>query len=401
MNLKNLFNISFERLRDGTFLNYTERRSGTSFGGSDCLELALNNPVLTTLINIRGNALGQFDFFHVDEKGERKDSFFDELISNPNPFQSKEDFLKEMEWRLICDGWVFQKPYGATGYDPTAIYNLSAANITFNKDLDRSLIFTKEDIELFKETSFTYRDLNTDTGMTIGDIIPFYDVASGLKGNPIKSPSRLTSIIKSITNIGSSLDAQNILLGQIGREMVYKERMNNEYANAVRTSDDDKKDMRYKWSLRSRGNKDRTVIADKEFGWKALHTSPKDVGFEEIVSINANLIGQALEVSNSVYKAYMQGDTFQNQNTGLLAFYQNTMQVRADNIAKSWSDKFGIKIKASCAHLPVMQESENLKIDSLLKVTQAIRNLQQAGFTTDEANEYLVDNGLRNIRNNE
>ena len=97
----------------------------------------------------------------------------------------------------------------------------------------------------------------------------------------------------------------------------------------------------------------------------------------------------------------MKGDTFENQNQGLLGFLQGTMQARADNLARSWGSYFGIKIKASCEHLPVMAQIEETKVDRILKISQAVRNLTQGGLTTDQATQYMVDNGLKIIEDGE
>lgn len=393
------FRIGWERLKNGTWLNYERNSLQASWSNDANLKIALANPVLSTLINIRADYLSQFNFFEVDDKGEKiENSDFNTLIKNPNPYQSKEDFIKELEWLLICSGWCYQLPYGATGLSTSYMYNLSPANITFNKQLKRSIIQKSSDVKELGKHSFTYKDLDTDLPLNLKDVIPFYDMANGLTGNPLTSPSRVNSISKQAQNISLAADAQNIMEKQIGREMVYKEQQSNQMSNAMPLADGDKKDMESKFQNYGAGTgKNRTVILNKEMGWKSMHIPHGDLGFEEIISLNANLIGQALQVPNSVYKAYMQGDTFENQNQGLLGFLQGTMQARADNLARSWGAFFGIKIKASCEHLPVMAQIEETKVDRVLKISQAHRNLTQSGLTLEQTNEYLINNGLKII----
>ena len=392
-------NISWERLKNGTWLNYDRNNLTASWSTDANLKLALNNPVLSTLINIRADYLSQFNFFEVNEAGEKIDnSDFNRLIENPNPYQSKQDFLKQLEWYILCYGWVYQRPYGATGMGTDYLYNLSTPDITFDKDLTRSLIQKRSDVKELGKLSFNYRDLDTDINMELKDVIQFFDVSNGLNGNPFTSPSRVTSIRKQIDNTSAAADAQNIMIKTVGREMIFKEKQSNSMDSAMPLANGDKEDMERKFQrYGAQTGRNRTVILNKEMGWKSMHVPHSDLGFEEIMALNSNLMGQALQVPNSVYKAYMQGDTFENQSQGLLGFLQGAMQARANDIANSWGSYFGIKVKASIEHLPIMTKIEDVKIDRVLKISQAFRNLTQGGLTSEQANQYMIENGLKTI----
>lgn len=392
-------NISWERLKNGDFLTYDRNKLSASWSAKENLDVALSNPVLSTLINIRADYLSQFNFFEVNDAGEKvENSDFNRLIENPNPYQSKQDFLKQLEWYILCFGWVYQRPYGADGMPANYLYNLSTPDITFDNEIKRSLIQKRADIKELGKFSFNYKDFDTDIKMQVKDVIQFFDISNGLGGNPFTSPSRISSIRKSTENISLALDAQNIMGGQIGREMIFKEKQSNSIDSAMPLASGDKQDMERKFQgYGAQSGRNRTVILNKEMGWKSMHIPNADLGFEETISLNANLMGQSLQVPNSVYKAYMQGDTFENQNQGLLGFLQGTMQARANDIANSWSSYFGIKIKASIEHLPIMAKVEDVKIDRVLKISQAFRNLTQGGLTTDQANQYMIDNGLKTI----
>lgn len=393
------FKISWERLKNGDFLTYERNKLSASFSTKQNIEIALANPVLATLINIRADYLSQFNFFEVNDAGDKvENSEFNRLIENPNPYQSKQDFLKQLEWYILCYGWVYQRPYGASGLGTDYLYNLSTPDITFDNEIKRSLIQKRADVKQLGKISFNYKDFDTNISMEVKDVIQFFDVSNGLCGNPFTSPSRVDSIRKSTENISLALDAQNIMGGQIGREMIFKEKQSNSMDSAMPLANGDKQDMERKfqgYGARKGGN--RTVILNKEMGWKSMHIPHQDLGFEETISLNANLMAQALQVPNAVYKAYMQGDTYENQSQGLLGFLQGTMQARANDIANTWSSYFNIKIKASIEHLPIMAKVEDVKIDRVLKISQSFRNLTQGGLTSEQANQYMIDNGLKNI----
>ena len=263
------FRIGWERLKNGSWLNYKQNTLQASWSTDANLQMALDNPVLSTLINIRADYLSKFNFYEVDEKGDKKEvSEFNTLIASPNPYQSKEDFLKELEWIIICSGWCYQLPYGASGMGASYMYNLTPSNITFNQELKRSIIQKRSDIKQLDEFSFKYRDLDTDINLKLKDIIPFYDTANGLSGNPLFAPSRVDSIRKQAQNISIAADAQNIMTKTIGREMIFKEKQTNQMSDAMPLPKEDKDDMERKFQGYGAAMDKRTVILNKEMGWK-------------------------------------------------------------------------------------------------------------------------------------
>ena len=91
------FRIGWERLKNGTWLNYERNSLQASWSNDANLKIALANPVLSTLINIRADYLSQFNFFEVDDKGEKvENSDFNTLIKNPNPYQSLSSILIQL-----------------------------------------------------------------------------------------------------------------------------------------------------------------------------------------------------------------------------------------------------------------------------------------------------------------
>lgn len=393
-------NLSWERLKDGTWFNYEERKRKAVWSTEADLEYALCHPVLSTLINIRADYLSKVKIFEADEEGQPlAKSSFNDLISNPNPYQSYEDLLRELEWMTLCYGWVYQRPYGGEGLDPSAIYNLSTPRIDFKEELKRSLIFRSEEASLNK-FPFTYKDIDTDISMVYGDIIPFYDLSNGINGNPLTAPSRISAIRKQADNINIASEAENIMAQGIGREILFKVPINGSLGGVTPLDKKDKDSMEQNFGNYGAGTGGkRTVILNKEMGWKSLNIPHSELGIKDIIEVNSNLIAQNLQVPNEIYKAYTEGDTFENKKQAEVMFIQNVMQARADNIASSWGSYFDKNIIASYEHLPSMQIIESQKADKALKLSQAIRNLTQSGYDLNMTNDFLISNGINNQDN--
>ena len=122
----------------------------------------------------------------------------------------------------------------------------------------------------------------------------------------------------------------------------------------------------------------------------------KDLGFKDSLATNSNLITQMYQVPNEIYKAFMQGATFENQKEAMIGMYQNVIQPVADDLASTWSDYFELSnpIKASFEHLPVMQFNEQRKADKILKIATAYEKLVRAGVETNAIEELFDSQGV-------
>lgn len=380
------------RTKNGDWVNTT---ANTSFDNIDNLELAKNSSVLGTCIDIFADYTSKVLF----TENDNENSEFIKFLNKPNPFHTKEDFLKQLVWYIKCYGWVFQKPYVA-GNNPRTIYNLNPSKISFNEDFKKTLIYSTDEINALSDYKFTYQDYNTTTTFNFGDILPFYDVANGIGCNPLTSPSRVDFIKKQLQNLDLATDAENKIINKIGNAMVYKEKSKDAMQNAMPLAKKDQEAIEKGFDSRGVASGNGIIATNVELGYKAVHIPYKDGGFSELLENNVPLVTQAMRIPNEIYKAYKQGDTFTNKETVETQFIQNVIQPFVDNIASTYNSYFKLNgLKANLSHLPSMASLENKKIDSVFKMSQAIRNLTQSGFSIEEAKNYLSSMGIKNITN--
>lgn len=389
---------------------YFNRSTSTSFiGGVDKLKIAKENPVLSTCIEIRAKVLSLADFYIENDNGERVDHEIIDLINNPNAHQSKQDFLKQYEWFKCAYGWVYQRPFGAIGFTPEAIFNLKPSNVKFNGALLNPIVYSKKDVDQFYEQKFTYVTQAKTANYELGSIIPFYDITNGLSDeneSAVKGESRIDSIIKQISNIAISADAENIMLQTNGREIFSGgASKGSELGSSMPLGQDDKKNIEEKF-INSYGlglGKKRSIATQKDVLWKSLHIPLKELGLHESIENNAGLVRSVYEIPNELYAAHVKGATYENQKEALIGFIQNSIQTEADDLANSWTTYFGLQdtpIKASFKHLPVMQHTENKKADKILKIAMAYEKLTKAGLNEEAIHELFESQGI-NINNEE
>ena len=395
---------NYIRNKDGSHWYSEYKKGSTSFlGGEDKLQVTLNNPVAAACSQIRANLLSKVEWYQESPEGERlKDTEWVKLLNNPNALQSKQDFLIQYEWYRLAYGWTYQRPYGAVGVNvPDSIFNLKPNYIQFPQQLQSPIVFTKEDKDKFFEQKFNYEEPDQDIrSIEFKDVMMFFDIANGLsdeKTSIVTSPSRLSSIIKSVSNIDLGLDAENTIIQTNGRELFSQDTVSKGLGLQQPMDADDRNDIQSKLLGNhnvSHGN--RSIVTNKPVDWTNISMKLNDLGFTESGSNNANYICGMYEVPNELYKSFSKGATFENQKEALIGMYEKTIQPVADDISSTWTNYFELDmpIKASFDHLPVMQHTEQKKADKLLKVAMAYEKLTPSGLSAESIEELFRGQGI-------
>ena len=404
MGLFNSFmnNIGYVRYSNGSNWYKVTQGNTTYIDGQDKLGLAINHSVLSSLISIRADYLSKVRFYIEESNGDKnfEDPLLD-FINNPNPHQSKEDFLIQFEWFLCSYGWVYQRPYLNTRDKGVKyIYNLNPSKIQFPKKMGNSIIITKSDERNYYSKEFSYQDVDTTKSIKFLDIIPYYDVSNSTNNNEnssVTSPSRLDSIIRELSNFTLASDAENITLQTNGKQILFSDSAGNALGTVPLQTKDKQAIKNILNSPLGFKKGERILTADKKIGLVDATIPIKNLGLNESRETNANVISQRLQVPNEIYKAFTQGATFENQKQAQVSFVQNVTQPRADDLASSFTTSFGDPnrpYKASFEHLPFMQAVEDEKANKALRLSQAMRNLIQSGLDESDAREFIANLGI-------
>lgn len=383
------------------------RQGNTSFYNKATMEIALSNPVLFSCIEIRAKSLSKVRFYQEDAQGEEiTDSKIVERLKNPNSFQSQQDFLKQYEWYKTVYGYVYQKPYRtAIDKELKAIFNLNTAFVEFPKEFKTAIIFSDKDVREFEEQKIKYKEPNQNVReFKLKEILPFFDVANSLTkddNKAITSPSRVNSILKNLSNIKLSTNAENIMIQQNGREIFWSSGKGGNLGSTLPMDAEDKKSIQRVINSTGFGaSKNRAIVGKRELGHKSLHINLKDLGLHDVITNNAELVRSVLEIPSEVYDAFTKNKTYENQKEAEIGFYQNTMQPIADDLASTYTNVLGLEtpLKASFSHLPVMQHTEEKKANKILKIAMAYEKLQHAGMSEEGINDLFISQGLNSLQ---
>ena len=402
----NSSNIAYERDKGGDHWNFIGE-GNAQWGKTQRLELAKSNPIAAILIDFIAEKLGQVEW-KIEGKENYDNDPLIQLLNNPNYYQSKQDYLKQFYWYLLSHGFNYVLPLGSVGFNKSAdsvsaLYNLKGDCVEYHTDFRTPFVSTSQEIKQLEETKFKYNHGNKVHTFMVGEIIPFYDLGNGLDNDfLLKSPSRLDAIKKPLVNIELGYDAENIAIQSNGKELFIGE-TSGDYAIGIK--DDEKREILSKTNNNYGlgAGRSRAIVSNVIKDWKSLHIALKDLAIQESIASNGTIVANALKVPSEIYEFLVNGSnkTFTNQEQARVAFIHQVVQPLADNIANSFISWFGYQntpLRASFAHLPEMQIIEEMKADKVLKLSQAIRNLVQSGYTVESANQYLEDNGIEPLQ---
>jgi hypothetical protein len=393
--------LRVERNRSGEF-SYTLLDGGNEFIQSEkYLEMSLTNPVLMTICALRSKIYSQMQIKHINAKGDViENSPYTKILSQPNFFQSQQDFLFQQMWFLSATGncYTYQKKAFTTEL-PKALYNLVPSDIDFNKvHKVNNFIVTDKDKKAYGERLIKYTLDNTEYKLKLSEIIPFYDLANGLKSDTFMiSPSRVKGIIKVLENIEQNLKAKHINL-QMSQKYLATNKSNMQGVSTPLKDED------------------RTAI-ERVLGSKSMQITNNDIQVNHLVSDMKKLFLDdqfssdslkcllAFDMNKDILNYSLSGaSTYENQEKGELRYLQNSIQTTADSTMGSFSSQWGLiekgeKLIATYDHLNIMQPVMNEKIATLKTFQEVVKlSLENGTMTEAEAkqktNDLLIKLGM-------
>lgn len=363
---------------------YTIGREDANWDLGDPLQALLNNPVTFSCVDFISDILSQVRYgIEGVEQSEANKHPVIKLLNKPNFFQSKQDFIRESTFFEYAHGWVYERPLSSTGFEdqPQAMYALNPKNITYNKDFPTRLAWTGDELNELKKRQFKYTEAGKSNLFDITEVIPFYDIASGLSEDfLLRGPSRLKAIRKPMKNIDNAMESKQKSLQKAGRFIVSGSKQG---AAITRPMEPDEK-LEIENSLGKYGNnniKGDIAVTNSQVEVHSLHIPVSQLGIPESVMNDAMIIINTFGMTRELYTLSSTGSTYENQKEALISFIQNKMQAKADNKAQSYTSYFGMDrpLTATFDHMAVMQHIEDKKADKALKMAMAIEKLQGAG----------------------
>ena len=313
------------------------------------------------------------------------------LINQPNPFQTKSQFLWDyMFWQMLgtaycyCDSEVVEKP-------DNRLYFLDPSKIEWPKSLsdDRDkLIFSSDTFKKTqKTTNLTYRYFDNSTyKFPLNRLIISTDLTNGT-GNWYKGASRIDALYKVITNSEEALNAKNINVRYSGKFMVAGTSDPND-TTRLPLGEEEKQDIETKMNGSKQVHAMKSLIEIKRFVENMKVLELGDAFMEDYY-----IIGLEYGIPRDVLEASATGSTYENQEKARMAHISYCLQPKGNELMNAFERKFGYvdgrNIVMDWSHLPLTAVFEEAKAKVKESKIKSLGELLKLGVPLDEANEYL------------
>ena len=383
--------IRVERNRSGEF-SYSFLDGGNDFLNNEkYLAKSLDNFCLMTVLTLSARLYSQMRIQHIGKDGNPiENSEYIKLLSEPNFFQSQEDWLFQQDWFCNVAGTNFiyeRKTF--TNEVPKALFNLIPAEIDFNNahKVDKWIV-TQQDKKAFGERTIKYTLDNKKYDLKLADIIPLYDLSNGLTNNTFfQSPSRIKGISKVLQNIDAAIASKQKNLRMSAKFLI----KNSGTGNEANLQDADRTAIERVFS-----NKD-VVTTNSDITAQHLVQDMKRLFLDEQTADDCNKVLLAFEMNKNVLNYFAKDSTFENQSEGVISYIQNVVQTKAKTRMNSLSAQWGLlekgeKLIGTYDHLAAMQPVVTKKIESFEKMQLAIKlGLENGTLTAADAKKMSDD----------
>ena len=350
------------------------------------LSMALNHPILTPALLFVAKLFSQAHFYIENTNSHlKKDNHpFIKLLDNPNQFQTREDFLETLMFIMIAQGVGVVVVNKIIGFDdPKSMFVLNKDLIEWPDNFDKQKL--KSNNPKILEQKIIYDKEGENEVYKIKDLMFFYDLPNALSRNPFKVSSRLDGLKQTLINTKDSLVAKNIILKSNGKELVSGEK------DGFPLTPEEKSDVESLFNSKtglSFGRK-RGIVTKANVTWKSLHIALRDLGLDESVKVDGNLIYTALHIPKDILSLEAKKTTYNNFKESMVSYVQNEMQSSLNSFTAVFNKHIErpYKLIGNFSHLPIMQFILLEKYDVVKKQAEALMALLSTGVPKEIALE--------------
>lgn len=379
----------WERDKAGNNWYYVDGGKKWGFQGTN-LWKAQNHPILTPAMLFVSKLYSQAEFYLEDQVTKKKyytHPILDKL-KKPNYYQTGMDFLESQMFMQIAQGkavMYVKRSIGLT--EPKAIYLLDSDLITWPEEFKTPMRNRSYDAVL-DEVVVVYDKDKENLKIKLKDLLFFYDSPNSLQENKFEVSSRLDGLDQTLINTCDSLLAKNIILKTNGKELITQKK------SGFPLDQDEKQDAEalFNTGYGLSSNRKRGLVTRAELTWQSLHIALRDLGLDESVKVDGNLIYTALHIPKDILSLEAKKTTYNNFKESMVSYIQNEMQPSADAtcaVLQQLIETPNLKLRASFEHLPIMQFILLEFYDGKKKLGEALLALRNAGIPDEVALELL------------
>lgn len=322
------------------------------------------------------------------EDEEVENSEVIKLLNNPNPLQSRTEWMIEEMVHSSIFGSSFV--YGLKGYNkqnvPTAFYNLPAGRMQV---IPTGKFYQQRKIS---DIIDSYRLMNVDGSsqtFEVNDVIYSRTINTT---NPLLGLSPLHSLQMPISNIRGAYGYRNVIIeekGAIG--LLSGGNGKGVSGNAIPLSSEDrnKLEKQYNNDYGTSSKKNKVMITNSPVNWQPMTYPTKDLMLFEEITADLRIIIDVFGMNEYLF-GKEQGSTYANLAEGKRMAYQDCIIPYANDFTSKLTtymglDKLNEKIVLDYSHIEALQDNEVDKTTVLKNKVDAMNVLIANGYSAQDA----------------
>ena len=383
---RGVMNPTYERDASGTDWMFVENDKDPFTSGTENLQFALSHPILTPAILFMSNLFAQAKFTIKNKAtGEIiENHYLTKLLNDPNYFQTRIDFLEQIQFLKVAQGRVgiyLRRGVGVGEVD--SMYALRSDLITYPDNFETKFGFKKKRSSYQSQKVYYDKDGENSMEIKMRDIIWLYDLPTVDNKNLTKNKSRIDGLHQTLINTNDSLVAKNIILKTNGKEML---KGGAKDGFPFDGKEQEKAKNLWNSTLGLGFGRSRVYMTRANADWKSLHIALRDLGLDESVKVDGNLIYTALHIPKDILSLEAKKTTYNNFKESMTSYIQNDIQAQLNDFTESVSpllEDDSLEIVGSYDHLPVMQFVLLQRYEAADKRAIALTNLRKSGLPDD------------------
>ena len=372
--------------RNSSGENFYNISDSVAYGGyGSNLHVAQNHPILTPAMLFVSKLFSQAEFSIVNKRTgkEVEDYWLLDILNNPNGYQTRQDLLESLMFAQIAQGQAVVYKKGVIGMEPDSFYLLNKDLIKWPEEFKTPML-NREAYKKFSERKIKYDEDGENLDIKIKDLLFFYDMPNGLQENKFSTASRLDGLKQTLINTNDSLLAKNIILKSNGKELITGNKEGFPLTNEEKQDAENLFNTGYGLA----GTRKRGLITKADIKWQSLHIALRDLGLDESVKVDGNLIYTALHIPKDILSLEAKKTTYNNFKESMVSYIQNEVQSSLDAfiavLQKLITEK-NLKLVGTYENLPVMQFVLIERYDGIAKKAAALKALIAVGIPEEIA----------------
>ena len=299
------------------------------------------------------------------------------------------DFLESLLFTGIVNGvGVVWKKSNALRDTPNSLYVLDINKIDFPEGFDKNVFINRSQKSTRQNIEVVYDSAGENIKIKMKELLFFYDLPNGIYRNPNKTSSRISGLRQTLINTKDSLIAKNIILKSNGKELVSGAK--DGFPLTPQEKEEVEGMFNRKYGLSH--SRKRGIVVNSTLTHKSLHIALRDLGLDESVKVDGNLIYTALHIPKDILSLEAKKTTYSNFKESMVSYVQNEIKPTLDahlEVFNTFMIDDNVELVGDYEHLPIMQFVLIERYKGVSERAKALQELRKAGLPDDMALELV------------